>query len=170
MNADIVALFRQLTVGVYIVGVAHESIRDAFTAASVMQVSYKPLLLALAINPEHASYPLLCAGGSFTVSVLAQNQLALARRFGSETSDGQDKMGSVSWRDGHKGAPILASALGYFDCELQLNAAAGDHRLIVGQVLDGAVLASGAPLRYAETHNIDGSASLYPSNFAPSAD
>jgi flavin reductase (DIM6/NTAB) family NADH-FMN oxidoreductase RutF len=169
MNTEIVGLFHQLTLGVYIIGVAQESKRDAFTAAALMQVSYSPLLLALAINPKHASYPLLCAGGSFTVSVLAREQLELARRFGTAAPGCSDKMAGVVWRTGRGGAPILASALGYFDCERQEDIAAGDHRLIVGQVRDGAVLRRGtAPLIYADTHDIDGSSALYPASFARS--
>ena len=57
------AAFRRLTLGVYVVGVAADGRPDAFTAAWVMQASFDPLLLALSINREHASYPLLHAGG-----------------------------------------------------------------------------------------------------------
>jgi flavin reductase (DIM6/NTAB) family NADH-FMN oxidoreductase RutF len=168
MSANVLALFRQLTLGVYIVGVAHGSQRDAFTASAVMQASYDPLLLTVAVNPQHASYALLRDGGTFAVSVLGREQLQLARRFGTASAEGFDKMRSVEWRSGHAGAPILAAALGYFDCVVLTDAAAGDHRLVVGQVVDGAVLVShGVPLPYAETHNLDGSAALYPRSFAP---
>jgi len=52
------ALFKRLTQGVYVVGVAHGEKRNAFTAAWIMQVSFDPLLLALSINPQHSSYQL----------------------------------------------------------------------------------------------------------------
>ena len=55
MSGSIAALFRRLTQGVYVVGVASGETRDAFTAAWVMQVSYDPLLLALSINANHSS-------------------------------------------------------------------------------------------------------------------
>jgi flavin reductase (DIM6/NTAB) family NADH-FMN oxidoreductase RutF len=48
---EFAALFHQLTLGVYVVGVADAGRRDGFTAAWVMQVSFDPLLLALSINP-----------------------------------------------------------------------------------------------------------------------
>ena len=59
MTSSIAALFRTLTQGVYVVGVAHGDKRNAFTAAWVMQVSFDPPLLALSINPTHSSYRLL---------------------------------------------------------------------------------------------------------------
>jgi flavin reductase (DIM6/NTAB) family NADH-FMN oxidoreductase RutF len=49
MSGSIAALFQCLTQGVYVVGVANGEMRDAFTAAWVMQVSFDPLLLALSI-------------------------------------------------------------------------------------------------------------------------
>jgi len=46
MGGSVAALFQRLTQGVYVVGVAHGQVRNAFTAAWVMQVSFDPLLLA----------------------------------------------------------------------------------------------------------------------------
>ena len=62
MSTSIAALFQRLTQGVYVVGVAHGQVRNAFTAAWVMQVSFDPLLLALSIDPHHSSYRLLRLG------------------------------------------------------------------------------------------------------------
>jgi flavin reductase (DIM6/NTAB) family NADH-FMN oxidoreductase RutF len=163
---DMVALFRQLTLGVYIVGVAHHSRRDAFTASALMQASYNPLILALAINPGHVSYPLLRAGQTFAVSVLEQTQMPLARRFGTSTPETADKMEGVAWRYGCRGAPILQDGLAFFECALCADIPAGDHRLVLGRVIDGAKLwPAGVPLAYADTHNLDRSAELYPASF-----
>jgi flavin reductase (DIM6/NTAB) family NADH-FMN oxidoreductase RutF len=166
MSEDIAALFRRLTLGVYVVGVAEGSERDAFTAAAIAQASYKPLVLSVAINPEHASYPLLRAGGTFTVSVLARNQMELARHFGTQTRHAVDKLQGVAWRPGRRGAPILEAALAYFDCVVVTEMPAGDHRIVLGRVVAGALLDPGAePLVYADTNDLDGSAALYPDHF-----
>ncbi|HEY1724677.1 MAG TPA: flavin reductase family protein [Steroidobacteraceae bacterium] len=168
MNLELVGLFRQITLGVYVIGVAHERHQDAYTAASVMQVSYRPLMLAISIHPEHASYALLQAGRTFAVNVLAHDQIELARHFGtrSQSSPGVDKMKTHRWRPGKLGAPILPKALAYFDCAVQSETPAGDHRLIVGSVLDGAILNKSAiPLAYADTGDLDGSAALFPEKF-----
>ena len=60
------------------VGVAHGDVRNAFTAAWVMQVSFDPLLLALSINPHHASSGLLKESRAFSVNVLKKGQLEVA--------------------------------------------------------------------------------------------
>jgi flavin reductase (DIM6/NTAB) family NADH-FMN oxidoreductase RutF len=159
-------LFHQLTVGVYVIGVSDGRQRDAFTAAWVMQISFDPLLLALSINPANASYPLLRAGGGFTVSVLKQGQLELARAFGTRSGRDRDKLVGIDWRPGRNGAPILEEALAYFECELTGTMQGGDHELALGRVVDGRILAPDArPLAYADTGNMDGSSALYPATF-----
>jgi Flavin reductase like domain len=122
-------VFHRLTFGVYIVGVTHAGRRDAFTGGWVMQTLFDPLLLALSINPQNASYPLLHAAGGFAVSVLKQGQLELARRFGTRSGWDQDKLSSVGWRPGRSGAPVLDEALAYLDCQLTERLRLGDHEL-----------------------------------------
>ena len=46
MSPTLVDLFRTLTTGVYVIGVAHGGRANAFTAAWVSQVSFDPLLVA----------------------------------------------------------------------------------------------------------------------------
>lgn len=163
---QIAALCRRLTLGVYVVGVAAEGRRNGFTAVWITQVSFDPLLLALAINPTGASYPLLQAGRGFTISVLKRGQLELARRFGTGSGRDQDKLAGIRWRPGRNGAPILEEALAYFDCELIESLPSGDHHLVLGRVIDGRILAADAePLTYAETGDLDGSSALYPAGF-----
>jgi flavin reductase (DIM6/NTAB) family NADH-FMN oxidoreductase RutF len=163
---EIEALFRCLSVGVYVVGAAHNEHRDAFTAAWVVQVSYDPLLVALSINPEHASYPLVTRGGAFTVNVLKQGQLELARRFGTRSGREHDKLAGVRWHPGRSGAPVLDDALAYFDCEVTARHPSGDHALVLGRVIDGRVIdPNGVPMAYAETGDMDGSSALYPARF-----
>ena len=66
-----------------------------------------------------------------------------------------------------QGTPILADALGFFDCSVRAEHAAGDHRIVLGEVTDGAILVPAAsPLLYADTDDMDGSAALYPSRLA----
>jgi flavin reductase (DIM6/NTAB) family NADH-FMN oxidoreductase RutF len=161
--SEIAALFHRLSYGVYVVGVAAGDRRDGFTAAWVMQASFDPLLLALSINSSNASYELLHAGGGFTVNVLKQGQLDLARRFGTRSGRNEDKLAGIRWRPGRTGAPILEQALAYFDCEIAGRHRAGDHELVLGQVVDGKLLdPAGAPLTYADTGDMDGSGPLYP--------
>jgi flavin reductase (DIM6/NTAB) family NADH-FMN oxidoreductase RutF len=151
---------------VYAVGVTDGQRSDAFTAAWVMQASFEPLFLAVSINPGNASYELLHATGGFTVNVLKQGQLELARRLGTRAGRDEDKLAGIRWHRGRLGSPILDDAMAYFECELMGRTRAGDHELVLGRVVDGKILDQGAvPLTYADTGEMDGSAALFPKKF-----
>jgi flavin reductase (DIM6/NTAB) family NADH-FMN oxidoreductase RutF len=163
--ADLADLFRRLNAGVYVVGVADGERRNAFTAAWLMQVSFDPLLLALSVNPGHASFPLLVGGGGFAVSVLSRDQLELARHFGTRSGRETDKLAGVSWREGRTGAPILAGAVAYLECRLTGRFPAGDHEIVIARPVAGELLLPDAvPLTYADTGDLDGSRELYPAS------
>ena len=160
------AVFRRLTSGVYVIGVGHAARINAFTAAWLTQVSFEPLLVALSVNASHASYPLLIESGGFVVNVLGEGQLDLATRFGTQTGREVDKIAGVRWRAGQFGAPVLSDAAAFLECRVTATMPAGDHVIVVAEVVDGAVLDEDArPLRYDETGNVDGSAALFPDAF-----
>ena len=162
-GANACDLFRRLTHGVYVIGVAHDTRRDAFTAAWVVQASFDPLLLAVSVNPGNASYPLLHASRGFTVCVLKRGQLDLARHFGTRSGRDGDKLSGIRWQPAASGAPVLDDALAYFDCRLTGSLPAGDHELVLGRVVGGAILdADAEPMTYVETADMDGSSALYP--------
>ena len=161
-----VGLFRTLTTGVYVVGVAHGGRASAFTAAWITQVSFDPLLLALSVNPEHASYPLLRESGAFTVNVLRRGQIDLARHFGCQSGREVNKLAGVRWRAGSTGAPVLLEAMAWLSCRVIGQLTAGDHPVVLGAAGGGEILAADAePLGYRETGNLDGSEALYPAAF-----
>ena len=163
--SEIASLFRTLTLGVYVVGVSHGKRRNALTVAWITQTSFRPPMLALSINPNHASYELLHAGGGFTVNVLCQDQMELARHFGTRSAREVDKLVGVEWHPGRSGAPILDEAIAHFDCVLTGSVASGDHEIVLGRVVDGHLLApSRTPLTYAETGDLDGSSALQATN------
>lgn len=152
------ALFKQISHGVYVIGVTDGTHQNAYTAAWVMQVSFNPLLLAISINPEHYSYQLLQVGGVCTVNVLGQKQYAVAEHFGRSV---KDKMTGFQWQTDKTGAPILSESLAYFDCQVSHYTDAGDHKIAICEVVSAARLNEVRPLLYSQTGAMDGSSELY---------
>jgi flavin reductase (DIM6/NTAB) family NADH-FMN oxidoreductase RutF len=152
------ALFKQISHGVYVVGVSDGERQNAFTVAWVMQVSFNPPLLAISINPEHYSYQLLQTGGVCTVNVLGQDQYAIAEHFGRSS---KDKMAGFQWQKAKTGAPVLSESLAYFDCQVSHYTDAGDHKIAVCKVIAAARLNEGHPMLYCQTGEMDGSSELY---------
>lgn len=156
-------LFLTLTQGVYVIGVVDDGLHNAFTASSVMQVSLQPPMLALAVNPGNASYPLLIAGGIFAVTVLQSDQQALADFFGNRSAKDGNKLEGAAWHSSVSGAPVLDDGLSYFDCRVISKHPAGDHAVVLAEVTGGDFLQPhGRPLRYDELGDMDGSDELLP--------
>lgn len=164
MNNDLLLLFRRLTHGVYVIGVSDKDKVNAFTAAWVMQVSFRPLLIALSVNPGHSSCKMMVDGGAFSVNVLSARQVDLARHFGQPAK--VNKLAGIKWHRCRSGAPVLGDAMAWFDCKYSHECPAGDHVLVFGHVVDGAVLDTGSlPMNYRDTCNMDESSKLYPDDF-----
>ncbi len=150
---------KYIAAGVYVVAISDGEHSNAFTAAWVMQVSFAPPLLAISINPHNYSYALLQSSGVCTVNVLGQQQLALAEHFGR--TDGRDKMAGMRWQKGKTIAPVLSDSLAYFDCRVSHYTNAGDHNIVICEMLHAAALNDGQPLLYSQTGDMDGSSQLY---------
>jgi flavin reductase (DIM6/NTAB) family NADH-FMN oxidoreductase RutF len=169
MNSDVAELFRKISVGVYIVGVASPEEQHAFTASWIMPVSFNPLLLALSINPHHRSYSILKGSPQFSVSVLGEDQMDLAAHFGLSSSEKQ--LDPFKIENGLGGCPIFKEALAFFECQVTHDFLAGDHRLILGEVLDGRLNdPSRSPLLYQSTGDLDQASAFYPKDFRTSAE
>lgn len=148
-----------ITQGVYVISVKNGLTENAFTAAWVMQVSFQPLLICFSINPKHYSYQLLQADKVCCISVLSAKQASLAKHFGQ--SNTQDKMHGQQWLKTQSGTSALAESLAYFDCLVDYDVVAGDHKLVVCQVLESVILNAGSPMLYRDTNNMDGSSKFY---------
>jgi flavin reductase (DIM6/NTAB) family NADH-FMN oxidoreductase RutF len=167
MTYRVADFMQTISTGVYVIGVSDGRRTNAFTASSVVPVSFKPVMVAIAVGNDHASRPVLHNGRAFTINVLKRDQIDLASHFGTVSGRTSNKLSAVRWRPGLSGAPILLDALAYVECELASLVSAGDHELALGRVIDGSVLAQGEPpLLYRDTQNLDRARDLYPPQLA----
>jgi flavin reductase (DIM6/NTAB) family NADH-FMN oxidoreductase RutF len=152
------ATFNNITHGVYVISVSSGQQRNAFTAAWVSQVSFDPLLLCFSINPKNHSYQLLKEGNTCCISVLNDKQFEIAKHFGQSKTD---KMSAYQWLNTSLGSPALANSLAYFDCRVDHCTEAGDHKVIICQVVNAATINEGTPMLYRDTTDMDKSSQLY---------
>ena len=118
------------------------------TANSLASVSLDPLLLSIAVDHRSESLEPLLTRGAFVVNVLSLEQEDLATTFASPLPRAQRWEG-VAWTPGPRGTPLLDGALASFDCAVWRSLDAGDHTLIIGEVLAGSA-SPGEPLLYFE--------------------
>lgn len=126
----------------------------------VMQVSFKPRLVACAIENDARTLRFIRETGVFSVNMLHEKDgIDIARkvvmpseakkvrgRNDEHAAQVIDKLDGISHVIGDNGCPLLNQALGWFTCDAQQFIETGDHTIVVGEVVDGDVIRSGEML------------------------
>ncbi len=115
------------------------------TANSFASVSLEPPLVSLAIDHAASAWPVLGKAERWTVNILESHQESLARRF---ASDSERRFEGVGWQRGPNGELLLDAVLAHLHCVRWGSMVAGDHDIIVGEVVGGAAAEHGRPLLY----------------------
>ena len=103
------------------------------TVNSVASVSLRPLLVLVCLDRLTASHDWIAYGGAFAVSVLASGEEAVARRFSG--GEREERFLDLAHRVEITGSPVLERALAWLDCEIRDVHPAGDHSIVVGEVV-----------------------------------
>jgi 3-hydroxy-9,10-secoandrosta-1,3,5(10)-triene-9,17-dione monooxygenase reductase component len=131
--------------GVAVVTSAGPSGYVGMTVNSFTSVSLSPPLVLVCARHESQTGRGIEQSGAFAVNVLCRTQEQLSRRFCGPVAR---RFEGLRVRIGASGAPILHSALAYLDCYLKDGVDAGDHRILIGRVLDAGFRLEEEPLLF----------------------
>ena len=140
------ALLRRVPAPVSVVTVDTGSERLGLTVASVVSLSLEPPLVGVAISRQAALHELLREARAFAVNLLAGGQEWLAQHFARGVPPIAMWSG-VAVEDSPL-APLLVGALGWLECRVVSELAAGDHTFFVGEVVSVRSGALAPPLVY----------------------
>ena len=118
--------------GVALVTVAESGRARVMTVNSFASVSLEPPLVLWSLAHDSDRYRSFRDAERFAVNVLAADQESLAAE-GARLDD-LDEIG-VAWSTGPHATPLTAGAVARFECRTAAAHAAGDHDIIVGEVL-----------------------------------
>ncbi len=104
------------------------------TINSFTSVSLNPPLVSFLVDNRSANLNLFKKNRYFSLNILAENQVDLAKAFA--TPKNSKKWGVESYFFGQKGNPIFQKSLAFIECERFKVIKAGDHHLIIGRVVD----------------------------------
>lgn len=122
-----------LTHGVNIVCAAHERRRGGLAVAWATQVGVDHVLIC--VGAQSATRELILASRAFGLSVLAIDQVEIARTFGRQSSRQVDKLEAVAYHTTETGSPLLDDCAVALDCRVIVVHDFGREKLIVGQVV-----------------------------------
>lgn len=163
LNATLRQAARRLATGVAVVTVWHGDAVHGTTVSSVAAVSREPLMLGICLRRESGTTRLVAEAGRFAINVLSTRQSALAGWFADPgRPTGLAQFDHVEWEpDAFSGAPWIRGSLASLGCHLTTNVPAGDHNLLLGNVVtarDG----EGGPLLHFAGRLHDGTLRVLP--------
>lgn len=116
----------------------------AVTVNSLTSVSLDPPLALFCLEAASARVEAFLRAGHFALNILDESQQALSNRYAKDQTL-QDGDFGPAWQTG---APILKGALAVADCVLHDVHGGGDHRILVGRVVEVGQRDAGRPLLY----------------------
>ena len=129
--------------GLYVIGSTDRGERrNGMTANWVMQLSFDPKWVGVSVEQEALTHELIDASGCFSISIIDREDRAIVRKFTKpvDVDLGAKTLNGVPYVERVTGAPILAQAIAFADCEVRERMTAGDHTLFAGEVVDAGFL------------------------------
>ena len=116
----------------------------AITINSLTSVSLDPALALFCLEESSGTMESFLRAGHFALNILAQNQREISNRYARDHNPVAGDF-DAPWQSG---APILRGALAVADCVLHDVYGGGDHRIIVGRVVETGWREGAKPLLY----------------------
>ncbi|MEM3638147.1 MAG: flavin reductase family protein [Conexivisphaerales archaeon] len=116
------------------------------TASSFTSVSLQPPLILVAISKSTKLHEVFTSARVFAVNLLAEDQKSVSDRFAGRENV-KDRFKGIKF-DLVEGCPIIKGVRAYLLCSIWSTYEAGDHTLLLGQVMKGARVSNRRPLAY----------------------
>jgi flavin reductase (DIM6/NTAB) family NADH-FMN oxidoreductase RutF len=106
------------------------------TVNAFSSVSLDPMLVLVCLNDTSRGIGLIERAGAFAVNVLSAGQRDVSRWFANPHRPvGSTMFDRVPFEPGETGCPVLVDATAWFDCRLRQSHRAGDHLIVLGEVV-----------------------------------
>jgi flavin reductase (DIM6/NTAB) family NADH-FMN oxidoreductase RutF len=140
----------RLACGRYATGVTVATVLDAagdphgITVNSFTSVSLLPPLVLICLAHRARVLEHFQPGVHFGINVLNETQREISDHFANSK---RDRFNGIEWRPGGTGVPLLPRGLAFIECRMRNRVTAGDHDIVIGEVLEAKV-EEGRPLLY----------------------
>ena len=144
-------ILRKIPYGLYVIGVKDGVSHHAFTGSWFSQCSMKPPRVMLGVRQGTQSLEMLRQGRVFSVNWLAKEDQKILEQFFKPTPSSGNRFGELTYQLKKTGAPILDDALAFLECEVVHIYDAGDHSIVIGEVINAESVRDEAPLIMSDT-------------------
>ena len=140
-------VLRHFPYGLYVLTVAAGGEEHGMTANWLTQAAFEPPMLVVAVENTSKTIGMIRNAHHFAVNLLLNNQRDLAGKLGRSAEQAPQKLKGIKTKPAPlSGAPVLVDALGWVECRVVATLPAGDHTLVLGEILNAGIEHEGEPL------------------------
>ena len=121
--------------GVTIMTISAGGRLHGMTVSAFASVSLEPPLILVCVEHSTLMHQLLQDAGAFAVNILGERGEATSRFFADNARLEGPEFREGSYRLGTTGAPVLSDATAYLEARVYGRHDAGDHSVVVGEVV-----------------------------------
>ena len=133
-------VLRHFPYGLYVVTVAHGGEEHGMTANWLTQAAFEPPMVVVAVENTSKTIGMIRDAHHFAINVLQQGQRDLAGKLGRTSEQAPQKLKGIKTKPAPvSGAPVLADGVGWVECRVVATLPAGDHTLVLGEVVEAGV-------------------------------
>jgi len=140
--------------GLFIITARSGERETGMLASWVQQCSFDPPRISVAVHKGRYILDWLTPGTAFVVNVIPEGGKALIAHFGTGFEPGEPAFENIEVRREGEAPPILAAAHAYLECHVAAHFDAGDHVLVLGNVVAGSLLAEGKPITHTRKNGL----------------
>ncbi|MFD4604605.1 flavin reductase [Streptomyces sp. NPDC058464] len=133
VDPDLVrGVHRKFTTGVTVVTTDDDGMPRGLACNAFSSISLDPPMVLVCVQRGSATHPALHRASHLGISVLAADQLDVAKVFAAK---GDDKFARISWTPGAFGAPLIDGSCAQLEVEIGERLEAGSHTVFTGRVV-----------------------------------
>ncbi|GAB4098109.1 flavin reductase family protein [Sinomonas halotolerans] len=118
--------------GIAVITTADGGTRAGLVSNSFTSISLHPPLVSWAVDKKSTSFEVWNRTDNYAVHILSESRRDLVQRF---VAKGTDKFAGLAWEPGVLGSPIVADDVPRLECRLWQRVDAGDHVILIGEVV-----------------------------------
>ena len=133
-------VLRQFSYGLYAVTVVHDGTEHGMTANWVTQAAFEPPMVVVAVENASLTIEMIRDAHHFGISIFHEGKRDVAARVGRASQEAPDKLKGIRTKPAPiTGTPVLADCIGWLECRVITAVPAGDHTLMLGEVIEAGV-------------------------------
>ena len=139
-NEQIGRAIGRLTSGVYVITLESNGQPEGILMTWIGQAAFEPPLITVAVKKGRPVLDHLGKGARFAVNVLSKKNMDVFKHFAKPNVAPAERFQGLTLAPKSAFGPIFSSVVAYLNCSVTNSHEAGDHYLIVAEVVGGEVL------------------------------